>query len=242
MKEKLKKLGFTIAEVLIVIAIIGMIAEMTIPSLMQNVKKQEYSARLQKTYTIFNQVLIKIAADNGCIGDLACTGIFEGTDAQLYDKITPYFKIIKQCRDVACGVNNVATRYDNTTKIGTTNVTPSFILTDGTHIGIESASLFNDNCVDNLSTPGIQNAYSKTCALVTIDVNGPTKAPNAFGRDIFFFFITSGRGPQLAPLGGKDSIAATYWNDGTSPSCVDSNKDANTCAARLMEEGWTMKY
>ncbi len=242
MKEGFKKFGFTLAEVIIVIGIIGMIAEMTIPNLVQGVKKQEYATRLQKVYTTFNQALIKMAADKGCIGDLACTGIFQGTNAQTYDEITPYFRIVKSCRDTACGVSNVAIRYDNTTRIGTTNITPSFIMADGTHVAIERANLFSDNCDDNLSTPGIQNAYSKTCAMLTIDVNGPTKQPNTFGRDVFYFFITSGRGPQLAPFGGKDSIATTYWNDGTSPSCVDSNKDGNTCSARIMDDGWVMKY
>ncbi len=52
MKNLYKKIAFTLAEVIIVVAIIGMIAEMTIPSLMQNVQKQQFVSNFLEDYSI----------------------------------------------------------------------------------------------------------------------------------------------------------------------------------------------
>ena len=43
--------GFTLAEVLITLVIIGVIASMTIPTLMNKTNKQEYVSRLKKAYS-----------------------------------------------------------------------------------------------------------------------------------------------------------------------------------------------
>lgn len=70
-----KKLAFTLAEVLIVLGIIGIVAEMTIPTLMQNVQDQTWKAEWKKTYSTISQATLQIKTDNS--GDLV--GLF--TDA-----------------------------------------------------------------------------------------------------------------------------------------------------------------
>ena len=45
--------------------IIGVIAAMTIPTLMNNTNKQEYVSRLKKTYSVLSQVSNKILAEEG---------------------------------------------------------------------------------------------------------------------------------------------------------------------------------
>ena len=57
--------GFTLAEVLITLVIIGVIASMTIPTLMNNTNKQEYVSRLKKTYSTLAQATNRIIADAG---------------------------------------------------------------------------------------------------------------------------------------------------------------------------------
>lgn len=52
-----KKLGFTLAEVLVTLMIIGVIAAMTIPSLMQNTAQQEYKAGFKKAVSMMNQAV-----------------------------------------------------------------------------------------------------------------------------------------------------------------------------------------
>ncbi|MCK7516094.1 MAG: hypothetical protein MZV70_77060, partial [Desulfobacterales bacterium] len=52
-------------------------------------------------------------------------------------------------------------------------------------------------------------------AEVRIDINGPNKGPNYYGRDLFLFYIANGKGIQLYPAGGQDDINYSAWNNWT---------------------------
>ena len=66
MKQKIKQLtAFTLAEVLITLGIIGIVAAMTMPTIIANYKKKVTVEKLKQTYSMFNQVLAKSQADNG---------------------------------------------------------------------------------------------------------------------------------------------------------------------------------
>lgn len=51
------KFGFTLAEVLITLGIIGIVAAMTIPTLIQNQQKRKMEAVLKEDYSIIQQVM-----------------------------------------------------------------------------------------------------------------------------------------------------------------------------------------
>ena len=57
MKLNNKKSGFTLAEVLVTLMIIGVIAAMTIPSLMQSTSSQEYKTAFKKAVSMLNQAV-----------------------------------------------------------------------------------------------------------------------------------------------------------------------------------------
>jgi prepilin-type N-terminal cleavage/methylation domain-containing protein len=57
------KKAFTLAEVLIALVVIGIVAAITVPTLISNYKKQEASSRLKKFYSTMQQVVIKAKAD-----------------------------------------------------------------------------------------------------------------------------------------------------------------------------------
>ncbi|MBE7709191.1 MAG: type II secretion system protein [Cyanobacteria bacterium SIG32] len=61
------KSAFTLAEVLITLAIIGVVAAMTIPTLISNYKKQVVETKLSKFYTTMNQAIRLSEVDNGSI-------------------------------------------------------------------------------------------------------------------------------------------------------------------------------
>ena len=73
--EKIRKSGggrnlgsshaFTLAEVLITLGIIGVVAALTLPSFIYNHRKQVVESRLKKFYTTFNQAIILSENDNG---------------------------------------------------------------------------------------------------------------------------------------------------------------------------------
>ena len=87
--------GFTLAEVLITLVIIGVIASMTIPTLMNNTNKQEYVSRLKKAYSALSQATNKIIADEGnpnpSIGGWAVD-----TEA-VYNMYKKYLSVAKDC-------------------------------------------------------------------------------------------------------------------------------------------------
>ena len=67
MKYHIKKcsFGFTLAEVLITLGIIGVVAAMTLPSVIANHKKQVVLTRMRKFYSTINQALKLSEVDNG---------------------------------------------------------------------------------------------------------------------------------------------------------------------------------
>lgn len=63
---KIKKIfGFTLAEVLITLAVIGVVAALTIPIIVSYYQQQETISGLQKFYTTLNKVIKASEADNG---------------------------------------------------------------------------------------------------------------------------------------------------------------------------------
>ena len=65
--DNVRKSAFTLAEVLITLAIIGVVAAMTIPTLVQNYKKRHVPIALLKFYTTFNQAIHLSETENGSI-------------------------------------------------------------------------------------------------------------------------------------------------------------------------------
>ena len=72
----MKKLGFTLAEVLITLVIIGVIAAMTVPTLMNNTNAQEYRSALKKAIAGVNQALTL----NYALEGLSANDYSTGTD------------------------------------------------------------------------------------------------------------------------------------------------------------------
>ena len=60
-----QKRGFTLAEVLITLGIIGVVAAMTIPTLMSTFAKQRTETQLKAFYSRINQTIKMSIADNG---------------------------------------------------------------------------------------------------------------------------------------------------------------------------------
>lgn len=60
-----REAAFTLAEVLITLGIIGIVAAMTLPALMANGRKQETVARLKKFNSMMLQAILLSENDNG---------------------------------------------------------------------------------------------------------------------------------------------------------------------------------
>lgn len=60
-----RKIAFTLAEVLITLGIIGAVAALTMPALIQNYRNSVAETRLKKFYSIMNQAILQSINDNG---------------------------------------------------------------------------------------------------------------------------------------------------------------------------------
>lgn len=241
-----KKIAFTLAEILIVLGIIGIIAEMTIPTVMHNVEIQIYATSLQKFYSSATQALTLMANDYGCPGDFACTGVFSSDADYLGKAIKPYFKIIKDCGtdssgNTSCFPSIINNAYDGTGGTYNSNAVTSykFVTADGMSVYINTAG---GNCNTNYSNSG-NGPMSKFCGWIHVDTNG-LKGPNRNGVDNFNFWITNGKGAMLYPSGGIDDKyngVNDYWN-GPNPSCQAGYTNGSFCSGRMSEENWRMTY
>lgn len=95
--RKNMKLGFTLAEVLITLGIIGVVAAMTIPTLMASSKKTAYVTGLKKAFSQTNQALLALTGAQDTPGDLKATGLFPDTGevTNFGDEFVKQFKVVK---------------------------------------------------------------------------------------------------------------------------------------------------
>lgn len=246
--------SFTLCEVIIVLSLIGIVAENTIPTLMKDFQNQVYVNTLKKTYTEFNQVLQQLSRDYGCINDLVCAGFFaSGTTASSFgSKLVKYFRIVQDC-GTGAGCWVVFDNYFDGTG-GTGNQTNldsnagyyKFITTDGIAFAVKNYTPYGpSDCKAMISSSGVLGYLSRPCGEVLIDVNG-FKGPNYWGKDVFRFYITNGKGAALYPSGGMDELTNGWWNYSDANKCsstsTGSSKSGQYCTGRIMEKGWVIDY
>ena len=94
--------AFTLAEVLITLGIIGVVAAMTMPSLMQNYKRQQATARIKKFVSVINQALISAENDLGPREDWVIEGdaSTEGNSDYAYNFLNTYIKPYIKSADI----------------------------------------------------------------------------------------------------------------------------------------------
>lgn len=92
-------MAFTLAEVLIVLGIVGIIAEITIPTVINDIQTSKYKAAWKETFSILSQV-----------GTMARTNDYVDLDYNnpaftLVDYVIKYTKNTNYCNDSTCITN-----------------------------------------------------------------------------------------------------------------------------------------
>ena len=203
--------GFTLAEVLITLVIIGVIAAMTIPTLMNNTNKQEYVSRLKKAYSTLSQATNRIITEEGNPrGDIG--GWATSTEA-VFNMYKKYLSNAKVCGiDTNGCFSGTYLRMDGTTATYDNNKY-TLVIADGTEISMWDAN-FSLNC--SLSSSGTNHV----CQQIMVDINGE-KGPNKLGQDAFSFTLQE---HGLVPTGCDDDLCR--------------NTSAGwACACKVLREG-----
>lgn len=179
--KSLRYTGFTLAEVLIVLGIIGIIAAITIPILQHNIQDQVTKSAVREAYSLLIQAQKQAGVDNnGTIANI-CTSDLD--DNCLKNIFKPYLNYVKDCDlntslQDGCWVSHLFSDKD----IGTAGMYnfnyPAILLKNGMMV------IFRGHTAD--CTP-IYNVNG-TCGWMGIDING-AKKPNVWGKDAFYFSI-----------------------------------------------------
>jgi len=90
-----KRFGFTLAELLIVLGIIGVIAALTMPTLLSNTQGAQYKAAYKKALSVLSQaVVLNIALDDYNLADTTVTGTAT-TDQSIYTLFKNRMNVVK---------------------------------------------------------------------------------------------------------------------------------------------------
>ena len=236
--------AFTMAEVLITLGIIGIVAAMTMPTVIKNYQRKEAETRLKKAYSTISQAFLAAQAKHGEVKDWEN---WEDAEFVLEHYIKPEIKGAKvfptneSRSNLMCFEGKFPSHYQNGDKESTqygwldnvyisspffAGYTASIKLTDGTCVGLNPVMTSSSNW---------QNSFSR---LIFIDINGSNDRPNKAGYDLFLFVVD---GNRIMPWGYEKSL--TEISDGSDRSCkLQAYLGGFYCAARIMAEGWTITY
>lgn len=213
--------AFTLAEVLITLGIIGVVASITIPILITNYQKEQTVTQLKKVYTTLSLVVKQSEIDNGDskYWDWG-TWLDEPSVKQSFNTYwAPYLKILKYCTNTIpteCGYSDsVFYQLDKTVHVSivSSSTRTAFLLSDGILVMIRTPVLDTDP------------------RTIYVDLNAG-KGPNIEGKDVFLFVLVAGKG--LVPYGYNSNTAVINSN-----CSIGSNGSA--CAAKIMRDGWQIK-
>lgn len=241
------KKAFTLAETLITLGIIGVVAALTLPNLVQNYKKQVVATKLQKAYAVIK------AAENMAIKEFGDINTWEFVSNSSTEKNkffnTYYLPFIKT---VPCKSPNLrndpvtgqAEYVYNDTKEITYYLIDSVCLADGTRLSGGQMTL----------------NYNLIGKIIVVDING-YKKPNIVGKDIFGVFLskpikTGTENYQdwsyyIAPkcpismnfcvIGTQHGSKGFYW-DGDEETlikaCKSPKNSLDSCGYIIQQAGW----
>jgi len=230
------KKGFTLSEILITLGIVGIVAVLTVPSVMRNYRNRLYVAQLQKTYSQITNAIEAIMheenVDNfyettaGTANSWAAGGVCtKGIGYFLQNS----FKLSK--KNCASGTNPCTGGSSNT----------SYKLINGNNIaGGISETATCVQTVNGAAICGMYNANLNVASLV-VDVNGPGE-PNIAGRDVFSFDIKRDGSLSDYRSGSNDPSAPGAGAGNCSTDARDIYYAAAGCLTAVIEAGWKMEY
>ena len=228
-----RKCAFTLAEVLITLGIIGVVAAMTLPALVESYQKQVLLTQLKKTYVTLNNGVTSLRAKYDNVDPVQMPFVHSVWNHSAYLDSTLFgpefaehlptdwhrsdgnsqfcFNTPEDYNYKYMNGSNTQAKYIMTQ----TNNNYTFQLKDGACV--EFAYGTNWEWDDNANRRFI------------VDVNGSYKNPNTIGKDIFYFvFKPDGR---ILPY-GLDLTPTEQYNQ--------CRGNGHTCASLIFKAGWSL--
>lgn len=220
------KKGFTLAEVLITLGIIGVVAALTLPSLITNYRKKQTVAQLKKVYSELSQAAQMSVVQNGDMKnwDYSLTG-----EEFFNTYLSNFIKMGSQKVEDAKKAGVVYIKASGEEEVSFTNLYDSgkiLTLASGTQI-----------LMDTVRYSSIQTYL--------VDLNG-FKKPNRIGVDVFALTVTPD-GVQTFKWDDGETVDIIrdreILHNGPSRHNYQCNSDGRGmwCAAMIEKDGWEIK-
>lgn len=207
--------GFTLAEVLITLGIIGVVAAITLPAVINETRNKELEVQFKKVYSELNQIAMLFKNEKGIsmsewVNENDVFGSSQGNASKFVPLIMQYYNGNRKFDDVVFSSkdeegNAKSIKYDIFTMNG-----------KKLRIGpCDDSGFYYDVAGRVFSFVGDGVRAGDDGPVVCVDING-IKKPNKYGFDLhIFYFTTDG---YVLPMGQphKDNPASTTVQDGTS--------------------------
>ncbi len=196
------KRGFTLAEVLITLGIIGVIASLTIPLLLKNQEEKELRVAWKKAYSVVSQAYLSAINENG--GQIGAGRCVWPDYIERVQKFKDQLKVTKEC------VTNSGIALGNCWAREGVGPDSSLMSCGG---GEASLQLDRQKNLWSFATAdGMYFAVWHGCSQVYIDVNG-NRGPNTWGKDVHGLTLNDTKITSLGICLSTDQSAIDYLLD-----------------------------
>ena len=187
-----KRTAFTLAEVLITLGIIGIVAALTLPNIINNYKRKQLEVAFKRSSALIQSALNETANDFGfdSFKDINSTCVDQNelnscksNNQEFFNSVSSTFiskfKVIKQAKNID------AAKFEGKV-IPVYNFSGKQTLYYSQFYGIQRGGYFLS---DGTYITGLLFYYhgAGDCVTLTFDTNGPYKGPNRYGYDIFIY-------------------------------------------------------
>lgn len=216
-----KKRALTLAEVLITLGVIGVVAAITIPSLIANYKAHQLRTQFLKSYSTIQQVFRQMQYDEISLDpdDYAHASYYK-TFAKYLTGVTDCGLYGNECYKTSFACHTYLNLKKKRGKPITTHLDDGqLLLSDGTVL-----------MFDNLGS-------NNNPVLVSVDLNGFNSPPNRFGYDVFTFQLIDENIKAMGDIG-------TLYPDTEKYCSLSSNGSLNgiSCAAKARSDADYFKW
>ena len=240
----MKKQGFTLAEVLVTLGILGVIGALTLPALLNDTEKNTWVNQLKSGKNILTNGFAQMMAIQGAnklddteLWNNIVTSEIKSKNYAVKAEMAKYFTIDSMEDNALPSGLKV---YDIFSKQSSLlNNTVRFKLSNSMTVNMVFYP-YNTNrkSVSDCST--IKSNGGSMCnyvANIYLDVNG-NKKPNVIGKDIYNFYLSDDG--RLFPYGGNDLYQynnTEVWKTKCSDKTIKAGCDSRALTARVIEEG-----
>ena len=207
------KRGFTLAEVLITLVVIGVVAAITVPTIANTHTDHMYISALKKNYSVLsNAFKLTKDYDYNDYKDWSHKDSNNNVIWENYTYLKQYLYVIRECKnEKGCWSDDITKAPTgqnamSASELGIGGNIITFTLNDGTNVDLDYWS--KSDIIKNF---GVEKDLFDNTLSIFVDVNGDKK-PNMLGRDVFAFILTE-KGVVPAGLNNKSKNCKTTGYD-----------------------------